>query len=117
MRPFEIGDLVILNNGETGIIFSLATPGIPFIIFNDDLYHFNEDNIKTIRKPRSGGKEARDIVAMLCRKLKHEYTYDYIDAKDFNLTKEYWIDRKKGMLCVKELNTFNKAKQMLENNQ
>jgi len=75
-RPFEVGDMVVLTTKEKGIVFSINNWGhFPVKIrLNDRVLSVMPDGttgtlgrqfIKTIRTPRKGSKEARDIVAIL----------------------------------------------------
>ena len=85
-RPFEVGNLVVSNECGCGIVESIELYNDSALIicvkFSGYVLHYNSggnqcsvfgrtgksiftDKIKTIRKPRHGGKEARDIVAML----------------------------------------------------
>lgn len=73
-RPFEVGDLVVLKNGKTSIVIKEFPDGfwIEPVEMTGNIWidkHNEFAKIKTIRKPRKGSKEARDIVAM----LKWEY--------------------------------------------
>lgn len=82
-RPFEVGDLVVSEeyglgtiNGKTSDNFAIR---VVFENYEWGYLFFHGDDlekIKTIRRPRKGSKEARDIVAMLARewhKRKHEF--------------------------------------------
>lgn len=66
MRDIVSGDYVLIG-GQWGCVESLIQPKI---VFNDGscLYNFALSDIKTIRKPRPGGKEARDIVAKILKR-------------------------------------------------
>ena len=76
MRPFEIGDLVVTKTGEIGTVLVVRFhknihTEYDLIISTDDCTRWcRRDDIKTHRKPRKGGKEARDIVAMLAIKYR-----------------------------------------------
>jgi hypothetical protein len=76
MRPFEKGDLVITTDSKIGKVMLVKTEWAkdkgwrefekPLIVmFEHGTQHCTIEYIKHIRKPRPGGKEARDIVAML----------------------------------------------------
>ena len=74
MRPFEIGDLVVTKTGEIGTVLVVRFhknihTEYDLIISTDDCTRWcRRDDIKTHRKPRKGGKEARDIVAAILRR-------------------------------------------------
>jgi hypothetical protein len=80
-RPFAVGDMVISTNGEVGILRSIKYQWImgdgetnfanPLLVtFGCSTRHYPVSHIKHIRKPRKGGKEARDIVAIVARYFK-----------------------------------------------
>jgi len=80
-------------------------------------------NVITIRKPRKGSKEARDIVAMIGRE-HHKYLLsmlkiwvtldDEIEAVS-NRKADYWRTRKAGKFSLQSLSfiLFQNAKSML----
>ena len=79
MRPFEIGDMGITKSFGAGTVLKKRIDEVVIrtsddeIIFDLDGYFLvneKEPNIKTIRKPRAGSKEARDIVAMLAKEYR-----------------------------------------------
>jgi len=86
-------------------------------------YFENGNNVKTIRKPRKGGKEARDVVAMIGRE-HHKYLLsmlkiwikldDEIETID-DRRADYWRARKMGKFSLQSLSLmlFKNAKSML----
>jgi len=89
-RPFEKGDMVVSENKGIGIVISVrAMDRVAECEFGDGNTSFfsfktgkecgfssavdweDGDKIKYIRKPRKGGKEARDIVAMLANARRY----------------------------------------------
>jgi len=87
VRPIETGDWVVyrakdLVTLEPEILFSEVTSACMSEIGNAHLVirvmrgdmglseNVLVSNVITIRKPRKGGKEARDIVAMLCKEYR-----------------------------------------------
>jgi len=91
VRPFEANDLLILNDSTQCELmsFSIQKHTISTEFRSGDVlldvkiysgkwygtYFENGNNVKTIRKPRKGAKESRDIVAKLAwiylMQLKH----------------------------------------------
>ena len=68
IRQFKIGDLVVSKEHGIGTINISDGDWIQINYpswFTDINYHSSTDDIKTIRTPRKGSKDARDIVAML----------------------------------------------------
>jgi len=113
-RPFAIGDFVIIKIGDhksfTKTICDVDLP-IVYCELNGSRQGYHEDYIKHIRKPRKGGKEARDIVAMFAKLYRQKLndildTYKYLDMN----TDDYWETRKaKGYYPF----ALEKAKTML----
>ena len=129
-RPFETGDMVVSELFGICTVIKVRIDDVKVKTTDDDEICFslngnflvNEEypDIKTIRKPRKGGKEARDIVAMLARSYKHELSKIlrlwgiYSDSQE-EANKDYWKKRKSGGFIEKNkvyLN-FQKAKLML----
>ena len=72
-RPFEIGDLLKIrfNNQDLwATALSKNNNGGCGRCDDNGRLFFKHDDILTIRSPRKGSKEARDIVAMLARKYR-----------------------------------------------
>jgi hypothetical protein len=126
MRPFEIGGLVQFNHdcGMTWLkikfvsTYCIEAMTIDLSFSNPPtLIKFDVDDERalTIRKPRKGGKEARDICAMLGRELHRELRCEYAEFKQFgdSMIKEYWIIRKQGKLCKAYRRRLKSAKSML----
>jgi len=139
VRPFEAGDLLILNDSTQCELmsFSIQKHTISTEFRSGDVlldvkiysgkwygtYFENGNNVKTIRKPRKGGKEARDIVAMVGRE-HHRYLLnmlkiwikldDEIETID-DREADYWRARKLGKLSLQSLSfmLFQNAKSML----
>lgn len=140
-RPFVAGDIVISPELSVGYIFEMdrklyahfpklkkmqLESGLcadmsdgdvelfdnEYILLDDnnDLIYLNY-TIKTIRTPRKGGKEARDIVAMFAKLYRQKLTdildtYKYLEMP----INEYWKTRKaKGYYPF----ALEKAKRML----
>src|SRR5574343_1240455 len=89
MRPFEFGDLIVTAHGvKTVISIDNSKPvfigGIEKTVWRirTETGFYRECDVKTIRKPRKGSKEARDIVAMLA----HSYW------KSLKALSKGWID-------------------------
>jgi len=144
-RPFAVGDMVVCNKHGVGTVTDLNATYYKFVeckfgrkkidfslrgyeTFYDERSTIDEhktefllSEIITIRTPRKGGKEARDIVAMLAQRLQSHYydVYDYwmdnaIDGDKKRAEKEYWSERKSG--CFDAHDSFvclQKAKSML----
>jgi hypothetical protein len=154
MRPFEVGDMVIMITNEKGLVTSTTDfghfpikiklrNGFVKITTNGSTGSLvGKDVVKTIRKPHKGGKEARDIVAMLGRdgnkdanryigqikKTLESYIYDYENYDDccdiIEEKKEqllFLIERQKKYISnayenkrdSQNLRHFRKAKSML----
>lgn len=92
-RPFEVGDIVIghtIYRPEKTLIGEIV--GIekerPVIhVEEGDGYYIEDFVIKCIRKPRKGGKEARDIVAKLCLMYLNHKIYT---KKNYQDVYKYW---------------------------
>ena len=141
MRPFDEGDMVISENEGVGVVISLRSmTRVAECEFFENISFFSlrtgkecgyssavdwsaGDRIKIIRTPRKGGKEARDIVAMLGRE-HHKYLLsmlkiwvtldDEIEAiSDRN--DDYWKLRKRGGFNEQSMSfmLFQKAKSKL----
>lgn len=112
-RDFKIGDLVVSKNHGIGVINISDGDWINITYeswFTDINYHSNTDDIKTIRNPRKGSQEARDIVAMLgwqaciaTRLQARELGWKFL--KDFN---------RNGGIKNYGVVVFEKAKEMLK---
>jgi len=126
-RPFEVGDMVVLTTKEKGIVFSINNWGhFPVKIrLNDRVLSVMTDGttgtlgrqfIKTIRTPRKGSKEARDICAMLSHDRKlylSEIRKHWNNENVFGVL--YWEKRKAGMFNSHgSFLRLEKAKSMLK---
>jgi len=116
VRPFDAMDLVVLTNGKIAVVHCLFEDGA----WLDDgvngnkiwIDKYNElEKVKTIRKPRKGGKEARDIVAMLGRIAHRDLLVWYRIAKAGGQLAIYWGKRKSEK--VDSFLVFDAAKSML----
>jgi len=119
-RPFAVGDMVVchLKDGSrVGVIKTINPYFVKspcFIDFGIFSLWIPNDHIITIRKPRKGGKEARDIVAMVGTELHKKLLEECKDYYQFHdLKKSYWANRKARLLCKTERRLFLKAKSML----
>lgn len=140
-RPFELDDLVISKNG-TGIVTGLvANKRAVSCEFGENTSYYSlktgkecqfssaidwddGDEIKHIRTPRKGSKEARDIVAMLGRyqhKSLSSMLKVYTDLREKPETIEertrlYWEIRKRGFFNEQSQTYlhFQRAKSMLK---
>ena len=159
-RPFAVGDLLILADTTQCELISFSiqkhtvskefkagdtTLSIKIRSGNEcGMYFENANNVKTIRTLRKGGKEARDIVAMLAKfankdsniyieqlkKTLRAYIHDYENYDDFDDIEEekdslpFLIERQKGYIgrayknkkTAPNFRMYRKAKQMLGDN-
>jgi hypothetical protein len=116
MRPFDKDDLII---GETicrpGIYreFTVTKGKSGFAFYEDGFYfQYNEVIIKTIRKPRTGSKEARDIVAMIARQYHRSRLTEWkVDKRGcgYNYRLRHWSEN--TITC---LDLYQEAKSMLK---
>ena len=108
MRPFEVGAMVISKKLGTGVVAEIhhsSDTGIAvFDWFSKESYSIETgivnftcgEKIITIRKPRPGSKEARDIVAMLLYRFrKFVQFYIFVSSglkrsEDNELIKHYY---------------------------
>jgi len=122
-RPFEKGDMVIGVNDSgnlcTGSVVSTNTNRGVLLSLNHALFHDSDCDIITIRAPRKGSKDARNIVAMLCKVWRGHLSdiLDYhIQCNDSVFSRSLFWQRRKE----KEFNShssflhYEKAKSMLE---
>lgn len=111
MRPFAVGDLVVLGcNGVTKTI--VAIRGTLIELSDGWSRDIDSLDIVTIRTPRKGGKEARDIVAKLKwkeRELKYKCN-TYRHGKDA-ICKQIYFVATQEIALVREL--IATAKSML----
>lgn len=118
-RPFEKSYLVVSKEFGVGKVSYVDCPSSCFqfkfesrvspLTYYDDL-----DDILTIRTPRKGSKEARDIVAMLAREL-HDLRlshHKYCRSKGWN--HRFKIMEKQHEPTIELRNRFEKAKSMLK---
>lgn len=118
MRPFEVGDLIIVHILAGSLKCNIKRISENMLFCNGG-YEFTLDdsNIKTIRKPRAGSKESRDIVAMILimfRKFVQFYIFvscGFNRPKDNEIIKHYYRIWKKEHYLYQ---CYEKAKQMLE---
>jgi len=129
VRPFEKGNMVILTNGKISKVVQQFGDGFwiePIEQFRGNIWidKYNEfEKVKTVREPRKGGKEARDIVAMIGRE-HHKYLLsmlkiwvtldDEIEAVS-NRKDDYWRTRKRGVFNRQSMSfmLFQKTKTKL----
>lgn len=80
-RQFAVGDIVISKEFGIGHVLNVTKHGYVDALFGSTRLTFDMQgkyekdkppDIKTIRNPRKGGKEARDIVARLARDYRNE---------------------------------------------
>jgi len=107
MRPFKVGDMVVSNSSDIGVIKLIKLEWAkqsgwrvfekPLIVgFNAGTRHYSEDEIKTIRNPRKGSADARAIVAIsasyyrakLNKRFRHLLIMDYSKGDAFLAAKE-----------------------------
>ena len=90
-RPFAVGDMVVchLKEGSRVGVIKTINPYFStspcFINFGSLSLWIPSDHIITIRSPRKGGKEARDIVAKLGRFYRESsantyHSFDFTDG-------------------------------------
>jgi hypothetical protein len=125
MRPFEVGDLVkvsycgenpiwgvVLLKGSQGGIVELSNQG-GIVELKSDRFFCENDDFLTIRKPRPGGKEARDIVAMLFREPLNTRRMMHLAYKLNGVKMPYGIINADNDDVYYGLKTAQKAKSML----
>lgn len=121
-RPIAIGDMIVLNNKSQCNIGSIVliksewhkstgwrnfeTPIM--IMTKQGTRHLSLDDIKTIRKPRKGGAEARAIVAMLARNVHKKAIHLHRALKPDATYREIYM-----MLRNTDASRYLKAKSML----
>jgi len=115
-RPFAVGDMVISKRYGKGVIktyipetFSIS----PLFVHFESIERFwcYEKDIKTIRTPRKGSKEARDIVAMLANRYHKNIIKDW---KKSNLKKKLPLKSVYKSWTVSGQDAYKKAKSMLK---
>jgi len=124
VRPFEIGDMVCVRIGDhKPFIEEVKSCSHEFLITTTSGGIIHHDYVKHIRKPRKGGKESRDIVAMIGRE-HHKYLLsmlkiwvtldDEIEAVS-NRKADYWRIRKRGGFNRQSMSfmLFQKTKEKL----
>jgi len=79
MRDYKVGDLVVYYN-YSAIITLVRKHDL--IMSNGGVIEKDCSGIKALRKPRKGGKEARDIVAMLARNGNKKHNKAIKQMKD-----------------------------------
>lgn len=122
-RPFAKGDMVVCKiDGVTQIgrikrydnYFAVSPL---FVIFDGFELWVKRHEVKTIRKPRKGGKEGRDIVAMLGREYHKDMRWLLFNIKLRDNNKDdlidYWDNRKNKDMSYISGNLYLKAKSML----
>lgn len=112
-RPFAVGDLMVIKigNHET-FAQTVSEINYPIIFTTKDGFSsrcYHEEYITAIRKPRKGGKEARDIVAMLAKEYLRWTRLRKKVERDGNEESEY----KRGAR-IRSMRAYQKAKSMLE---
>jgi len=117
-RPFAVGDMAIVY-GQPSIITRV---GINQIYSKTGNFYFDE--ITSIRTPRKGTEEARDIVAMLAiqyrkvfiRNLQVAISNDLFVDDGSKYEKEFWRLVKNGTRFrgVIQKKLYDKAKSMLK---
>jgi len=119
-RPFEVGDMVISKRFGICYVSRITTNVVKVKSKDDDLFFGTdgrfleyeiEPDIVTIRTPRKGSKEARDIVAMLARSYHKNIIKDW---KKGNLKKKLPLKSVYKSWTVSGRNTYEKAKSMLK---
>jgi len=134
-RPFEVGCMVVCNKYGIGVVTELNATFYKYVeckfeskridfslrgyeTFEDERCTVEEHKtemlnsvITAIRKPRKGGKEARDIVAMLGRIAHRDLLVWYRIAKAGGQLAIYWGKRKSEK--VNSFLVFDAAKSML----
>ena len=122
MRPFKVGDMVVSNSGDIGVIKLIKlewTKQSGWRVFEKPLMvavkagtrHFSEDEIKTIRSQRKGSAEARSMVfisacyyrAKLNKRFRHLVMLGYTNGDAYLSAKECAQNSVEGDIYTEQL--------------